>query len=95
MVRPKPILDEAIAGAHFPDGVEEEPRRKIRYVGGEDVAGVGDGDAAAAALSKIYVVEAGAGGDNEAQGGQISENGGGERENAAAEGGPRGVGPGS
>lgn len=92
MVGPEAVFDEAIGGGHFPKDVEEEPHRKIGHVGGEDVAGIGDGNAAAAALGKIDVVEAGAGSDDEAQRGQISEDGGGERENAAGEGGSSGVG---
>lgn len=78
MARPNPDLDEAVSGADFPKEVEEEPHCKISHVSGENVIGAGDGDAAAAALGKIDVVEAGASGGNHAKGGQVGENGGGE-----------------
>lgn len=62
---PKPIFHKAISGADFAQDIDEKPHRKIGHISREEGSSVGDGNTTAAALSKIYVVEASASSDDE------------------------------
>lgn len=63
--RPGAAADEGVGAADAAHDVDEEADAVVGGVLGEDVAGVGDGDPAAAALGEVDVVDAGAVGDDE------------------------------
>lgn len=72
---PDTAANKSIAVADFPEDVDEEADGVVRCVFREHIGSVADGNSAAAALGEVDVVDAGAAGDDEAQGGEETENG--------------------
>lgn len=64
---PPPGPDVPVSSRNLPPDIEEKPHCQIGNILGVNVAGGGHCDPAAAALGEVNVVEAGAGGDNEAE----------------------------
>lgn len=94
ILSPKPSPHEPIGGRDRPEHVEGHPDGGVGDVIGEDLAGVGNGDAAAPALGEVDVVETGAGGDDDAEGREEVEEASGDPGGGGAEHGGGGLGVG-
>ena len=76
--RPEASPHVPIRRGHSPEHVEQHPHGGVGDVLGEQPGCVGDGDASAAALGEVDVVEAHAGGDDEAERRHLAEDVGGD-----------------
>lgn len=87
LFRPEPTFNKTIAGTDFPHNINNHPHSQVCNVDGVDVAGICDGDSTFTALGDIYLVEAGAGCDNQPKGRKMAEDVGGDLKSAGADGG--------
>lgn len=81
---PEVASNKPIGCGYFPQNVDQKSDGQVRAVIGKDLAGASDGDAAAAALGEVDVVDTGAGSDDETEGGEVAEEGGGDRSGGVA-----------
>lgn len=65
--RPEPVFHEAICSTNFPHHIKDQPHCKISDISGQHSGNISNGNLATTALNEINVVEAGAGGDDEAE----------------------------
>lgn len=70
---PDTAANKSIAGANFPEDVDEDADGVVSCVFREHIRSVADGDSAAATLGEVDVVDAGATGDDEAEGREETE----------------------